>query len=354
MRLLVTGGAGFIGSNFIHYWLKEHPEDHVINLDALTYAGNLENLREVENNPKYRFVKGDIRDMDLLRELMKEVDVVVNFAAESHNDRAVHHPEIFIETNVLGTQCLLQAALEAGNVRVHHISTCEVFGELGLNEDRAFAEDDAYMPRTPYNASKASANHVVMAYFHTYGLPVTISHCANNYGPYQFPEKLIPLFATNAFEDLPLPLFESSQNKREWIHVEDHCRGIDLILQKGEIGEAYNIGTRVEKSVEEITDHILDILGKPDSLKSYVPDRLGHDTRYLLDDSKLKKLGFEPKIGFEDGLRATIDWYKAHPQWWQPLKAKRFPYERHHPRRRNGLQARPAHQSDQQTSAANL
>ncbi|HBU27633.1 TPA: dTDP-glucose 4,6-dehydratase [Candidatus Uhrbacteria bacterium] len=322
MKLLVTGGAGFIGSNFIQYWLAQHPEDFVINYDVLTYAGNLENLKEVEQDPRYSFVKGDLGDYETARRALEGVDMVVNFAAESHNDRAILDPGLFIKTNVLGTQIFLAAAKDAGVKRFHHISTCEVFGDLALEEERSFKETDPYMPKTPYNASKAAANHVVMAYYHTFKLPVTISHCENNYGPYQFPEKLIPLFTTNALEDKPLPLFKSSLNRRPWIHVEDHARAIEAILLKGKIGEAYNIATTVEKTVEQITDLILETLGKPDTLKTYVADRMQHDLRYALDPSKLKRdTGWEPTIDFDEGIRKTILWYKEHPEWWQNCKS---------------------------------
>jgi dTDP-glucose 4,6-dehydratase len=230
-------------------------------------------------------------------------------------------PGIFFRTNVVGTQTLLEASRRAGVKRFHHISTCEVFGDLALDEPRAFLETDPFLPRTPYNASKAGANHVVMAYYHTFGLPITISHCCNNYGPYQFPEKLIPLFATNALEDKPLPLFKSSQNRREWIHADDHSAAVDAILRQGKIGEAYNIGTGVEKSVEEITDLILETLGKPASLKTYVADRPGHDRRYLLSIDKItKELGWTPKIAFDDGIRETVEWYKNNPDWWTRVK----------------------------------
>ncbi len=333
MKVLVTGGAGFIGSNFIHYWLEVHPDDEIINVDFLTYAGNVENIADIASDERYRFVKADIGNLDIMGRELCGVDVVVNFAAESHNDRAILDPGIFIQTNVLGTQMLLEAARRAGVQRFHHISTCEIFGELELEETRAFHEDDSYCPKTPYNASKAAANHVAMAYFHTFKLPVTISHCANNYGPYQFPEKVIPLFTTNALEDKPLPLFKSSRNRREWIHVLDHCRAIDLILQKGIIGEAYNIGTGVEKTVEDIADAVLATLEKPHTLKSYVPDRLQHDKRYLLDSSKMKKeLGWKPEIDFDKGIRETIMWYRDHWEWWQKVKsgAYRVYYEEYY------------------------
>lgn len=320
-KLLVTGGAGFIGSNFIHYWLNKYPEEEIINLDLLTYAGNLNNLKDFEDDPRYRFVQGDIGDFSLVSSLMMNVDRVVHFAAESHNDRAIAHPDIFFRTNILGTQTLLEAARRAQVKRFHHISTCEVFGDLALDDPRAFKESDPYSPRTPYNASKAGANHVVMAYHHTYGLPVTISHCCNNYGPYQFPEKLLPLFTTNALLDKPLPLFRSTQNRREWIHVDDHSEAVDCMLQRGTVGEAYNIGTGVEKNIEEIANIVLKALNKPESLKVIVLDRLGHDRRYLLNCDKLKDtLGWSSKISFEDGVMKTIQWYIDHPNWWKPLK----------------------------------
>ncbi|MEO8065746.1 MAG: dTDP-glucose 4,6-dehydratase [Candidatus Doudnabacteria bacterium] len=320
MKYLITGGAGFIGSNFIHFLFEKYPDCEIVNLDKLTYAGNLENVKLYEQNPRYKFIKGDIGDLNLAKDLMKDVDVVVNFAAESHNDRAIEDPGIFVRTNVLGTQILLEAARQAKVKRFHHISTCEVFGDLELDETRAFKETDPFLPKTPYNASKAGANHEVMAYFHTYKLPVTISHCSNNYGPYQFPEKIIPLFATNALQNKSLPLFKTSQNKREWLHVQDHCAAIDLILQKGKVGESYNIGSGVEKSVEEIADKILDILGEDKNLKTYVPDRLQHDKRYLLDCSKIKKdLGWKPEIDFEKGIKDTIDWYQKNESWWKKL-----------------------------------
>jgi dTDP-glucose 4,6-dehydratase len=327
MKILVTGGAGFIGSNFIHYWLNKYPDDSIVNLDALTYAGNLENLREVENNKNYKFVKGDIGDLEKNRKLIKneKIEVIVNFAAESHNGRAMVEPDIFLKTNVLGTQMLLEAAKESGIKRFHHISTCEVFGDLGLEEKRSFKESDPYMPKTPYNASKAAANHEVMAYYHTFKLPVTISHCSNNYGPYQFPEKVIPRFITNAIEDEELPLFKSSLNKREWLHTKDHCRAIDLIIRKGRVGEAYNIGSGVEKNIEEIAQAVLNRLKKPNSLKVYIEDRPGHDRRYLLNTQKIRQeLGWQPEIDFEQGLDEVVQWYSKNENWWRPLLGKGF------------------------------
>jgi len=327
LRLLVTGGAGFIGSNFVRLWLERHPDDRVLNLDGLTYAGNLANLADLPDGQRerYRFVRGDIRNQELVEHLLDEhkIDVIVNFAAESHNSRAVLDPEVFLRTNVLGTQALLEACRVKGIGRFHHVSTCEVYGDLDLDSPDAFREGDAYRPRTPYNSSKAAADHVVRAYHETFGVPVTISMCANNYGPYQFPEKVIPLFTTNALRGKPLPLYRHSENRREWIHAVDHCLGIERILQRGKVGETYHIGTGVEKSVEQIADAVLDALGLPRSLKSYVDDRPGHDRRYLLDSSRIRReLEWEPTIDFERGLPDTIHWYREHPAWWQPLLEK--------------------------------
>lgn len=327
MNLLVTGGAGFIGSNFVRYWLERYPDEHVVNLDALTYAGNLESLRDVETRfaTRYRFVRGDIGNTELVEHLLEQfrINTVINFAAESHNSRAVLEPETFFRTNVLATQVLMEACRRKKVARVHHVSTCEVFGDLPLDSTDSFTEGHPYRPRTPYNAAKAGGDLAVRSYFETFGLPVTLSTCANNYGPYQFPEKLIPLFVTNALRDEPLPLYRSSANRREWLHVRDHCRAIDLILKHGRIGELYNIGSGIEKSVEEITDLILDILGKPSSLKTYVPDRPGHDRRYLLDSSKIRReLGWEPEVPFDAGLRQTVDWYVQNQDWWQPLQER--------------------------------
>lgn len=322
MHVLVTGGAGFIGSGFIRYFLKTRDDAQVTNYDALTYAGNLENLKAVEDDKRYRFIRGDISDLEGALSALKGVDAVVHFAAESHNDRGVLDPSIFFRTNVVGTQTLLEAARRAGVKRFHHISTCEVFGDLALDETRAFKETDAYVPRTPYNASKAGSAHAVMAYYHTFGLPVTMSHCCNNYGPYQFPEKVIPLFTTNALEDKPLPVFKSSHNRREWIHVDDHSAAVALILEKGKVGETYNVGTGIEQSVEEIADLVLSTLNKPDSLKMTVEDRPGHDRRYLLDTTKIKsELGWAPTIEFATGIEQTIRWYKENPSWWQRVKS---------------------------------
>ncbi|MDX6488118.1 MAG: dTDP-glucose 4,6-dehydratase [Gaiellaceae bacterium] len=323
MRLLVTGGAGFIGSNFVRYWLERHPDDTVVAYDLLTYAGNRASLADVDD--RIAFVQGDIGDRELAEQTLRdhELDTIVNFAAESHNSLAVVDPGLFARTNVLGTQLLLEAARAVGVDRFHHISTCEVYGDLALDSDEVFTEDSPYRPRTPYNASKAAADHYVRAYHETFGIPVTITNCSNNYGPFQFPEKVIPLFATNALDDESLPLYASTQNKREWLHVLDHCSAIEAVLQRGRVGETYLVGSGVEATVEEIADRVLDALGKPQSLKTIVPDRPGHDRRYLLDSSKLRtELGWEPEFDFDDGLRATVEWYAENRAWWEPLKER--------------------------------
>jgi dTDP-glucose 4,6-dehydratase len=327
MRLLVTGAAGFIGSNFVRFWLDHHPDDHVVAYDLLTYAGNRATLADLED--RLVFVQGDIADGDLAERVVRdeEIDTIVNFAAESHNSLAVIDPTRFFRTNVLGTQTLLDVARALDVARFHHVSTCEVYGDLALDSDDAFTEDHPYRPRTPYNASKAGADHAVRAYHETYGLPVTITNCSNNYGPFQFPEKVIPLFVTNALDDTPLPLYEATQNKREWLHVDDHCRAIELVLERGRIGETYNVGSGREASIEELADRILELTGKPSDLRTIVSDRPGHDRRYLLDSTRLRReLGWEPRWEFEEGLADTVRWYTAHREWWEPLK-QRAPVE---------------------------
>ena len=319
MNLLVTGAAGFIGSNFVHWWRRHRPADTVVGLDALTYAAVPENIAGTE------LIEADIGDTERVRHALvkRQIDAVVNFAAESHNSRAVTDPALFFRTNVLGTQGLLEACRQAGGIRLHHVSTCEVYGDLALDSTEAFTEESPYRPHTPYSASKAGADHAVRAYFTTYKLPVTITNCANNYGPFQFPEKLIPLFTTLAIRNEPLPLYASTANRREWIHADDHCAAIALVLERGRIGETYNVGTAAERSIDEIADLILAALDRPASLKTIVPDRPGHDRRYLLDSSKIRReLGWRPEIDFPQGLRATLDWYMAHPEWWEQLRAR--------------------------------
>jgi dTDP-glucose 4,6-dehydratase len=319
--ILVTGAAGFIGSNFVRWWLERHPDDHVVALDKLTYAGDPRNL----DGLGVRLAVCDICDLDPTERLLAEeaIDTVVNFAAESHNSLAVLDPGRFFRTNVIGTQTLLEASRRHGVSRFHHVSTCEVYGDLPLGSGDAFTEESPYRPRTPYNASKAAADHAVRAYFETFDLPVTITNCSNNYGPRQFPEKVIPLFLTNALDDRELPLYASTQNRREWLHVDDHCRAIELVLEQGREGETYNVGSAVERSIEEIADLVLGLTEKPESLKTIVPDRPGHDRRYLLDSAKLRReLGWEPEISFEDGLRATAEWYAANRDWWEPLRER--------------------------------
>jgi dTDP-glucose 4,6-dehydratase len=323
MRLLVTGAAGFIGSNFVRYWLERHPGDHVVAYDLLTYAGNRASLADVETG--IVFVQGDIGDLELAESTLRDeaIDVVVNFAAESHNSLAVIDPGRFFATNVIGTQALCEAATRAEVERFHHVSTCEVYGDLPLDTDELFTEESPYRPRTPYNASKAGGDHVVRSYHETFGLPVTITNCSNNYGPFQFPEKVIPVFTTNALDDVPIPMYAATQNRREWLHVIDHCSAIELAITQGALGETYNVGSGVEVSIAELADLVLDLTSKPASLKTIVQDRPGHDRRYLLDSSKIRReLGWEPEIGWEQGLRDTVEWYRANRAWWEPLKER--------------------------------
>jgi dTDP-glucose 4,6-dehydratase len=322
VRLLVTGGAGFIGSNFARHWHRAHPGDCIVVLDALTYAGNRDSLADLEDSGAISFVRGDIGDQPLVEETLESnaVEVVVNFAAESHNSLAVLDPARFFRTNVLGTQALCDAARKVGVERFHHISTCEVYGDLALDSDDSFDEETPYRPRTPYNASKAGSDHVVRSYGETFGLPITITNCCNNYGPYQFPEKVIPLFCTRALSDEPLPLYESTENRREWLHVEDHCRAVEAVLERGRVGETYHVGSGREASITEIADAVLAATGLPESMKQIVPDRPGHDRRYLLDSTKIRtELGWQPRIPFEEGLAATIAWYRTNRAWWEPL-----------------------------------
>lgn len=320
MKILITGGAGFIGSNFIHHILNKYPDYKIVNLDVLTYAGNLENLKELENNPNFKFVKGDICNADLVNDLVKQVDAIVHFAAESHVDRSILDSSAFIKTNVLGTHVLLEAAKNNGNIRFHYVSTDEVFGSLSA-EDPAFNESTPYDPRSPYSASKAASDHLVRAYYHTYSLPITISNCSNNYGPYHFPEKLIPLFITNLMENKKIPLYGDGMNVRDWLYVEDHCKAIDLIVHQGKIGETYCVGGGAEKTNKEITYKILELLDKNEGMIEYISDRPGHDRRYAIDFSKINRdLGWQPEVSFEEGMRRTVEWFKNNEQWWRNIK----------------------------------
>ena len=323
MKLLVTGGAGFIGSNFILYWLKKYPQDKIVNLDKLTYAGNLENLKSIEKNPNYEFVQGDICNPQLVNTLTEKTDTIVHFAAESHVDRSIMDPAPFIKTNIEGTYVLLEAALKYKTKKFHHISTDEVFGALPLNSKEKFNDATPYNPHSPYSASKASSDHLVRSYATTYNLPTTISNCSNNFGPYQFPEKLIPLAITNIIEGKKVPIYGDGLYVRDWLYVEDHCKAIDLILQKGKIGETYLIGGLTEDiSNIDIIKKILKIMGKEESQIEFVKDRLGHDRRYAIDWSKINKvLGWKPEYNFDEYLKITVDWYKNNQDWWKNLKS---------------------------------
>ena len=323
MTILVTGGAGFIGANFIFYWLEAHPEDRVVCLDKLTYAGNLSTLASVLERPGFRFVKADICDREAVRCLFAEEhpDTVVNFAAESHVDRSIEDPEVFLRTNILGTAALLDACREFGGVRFHQVSTDEVYGDLPLDRpELLFTEETPLHASSPYSASKASADLLVSAYHRTYGLPVTVSRCSNNYGPYQFPEKLIPLMIANALRDKPLPVYGAGRNVRDWLYVEDHCRAIDAILRGGKIGEVYNIGGNHEMENIALVRRICKELGKPESLITYVADRKGHDLRYAIDSGKLRReLGWKPETRFDEGIRKTVRWYLENREWWESI-----------------------------------
>lgn len=323
MKILVTGGAGFIGSNFVYYELDNYPNDEVICLDKLTYAGNLETLEIAMKNPKFKFVKGDIADRVFVDELFASEmpDVVVNFAAESHVDRSIENPEIFLQTNVIGTSVLMDACRKYGNIRYHQVSTDEVYGDLPLDRpDLFFTETTPLHTSSPYSASKASADLLVQAYYRTYKLPVTISRCSNNYGPYHFPEKLIPLMIANALNDKKLPVYGKGENVRDWLYVEDHCSAIDLIIRKGKIGEVYNIGGHNERTNLEVVKTIIKELGKSEDLIEFVTDRPGHDRRYAIDPTKIhNELGWLPATKFNDGIKKTINWYLTHKSWWEKI-----------------------------------
>lgn len=323
MNILVTGGTGFIGSNFIHYMLEKYSDDNLINLDLLTYAGNIHNLDDVKDNPHYHFVKGNIVNRELVTHLVHEfnIDHIVNFAAESHVDRSILHPEVFVETNVQGTLALLDVAKREGVEKFLQVSTDEVYGTLGATG--YFTEESPLQPNSPYSASKASADMMVRAYYETYGLNVNITRCSNNYGPYQFPEKLIPLMTSNGMEGKDLPIYGNGKNIRDWLYVSDHCQAIDLVLRDGKPGEIYNVGGHNERTNNEIVHLIVDNLGISEDHIKYVKDRLGHDKRYAIDPTKIEtELGWKPEYTFDTGIVKTIDWYKNNEDWWQPLKAK--------------------------------
>ncbi|AUS28812.1 dTDP-glucose 4,6-dehydratase [Paenibacillus sp. P2(2022)] len=324
MKLLVTGGAGFIGSNFLLYMLKQHPDYEIVNVDALTYAGNLENLKSIEDHPKHSFVKADITDAQVMDQLMQQgIDVVVNFAAESHVDRSILEPEVFVKTNVLGTQVLLDAAKKYNVTKFVQVSTDEVYGSLG--ETGLFTEDTPLQPNSPYSASKAGGDLLVRAYHETFGLPVNITRCSNNYGPYQFPEKLIPLMISRALSDQQLPVYGDGLNIRDWLYVEDHCSAIDLVIHQGKLGEVYNIGGNNERTNVHIVKTVLEELGKPESLISYVQDRPGHDRRYGIDPTKtMNELGWKPKHSFETGIKETIRWYLDNEEWWTRIQSGEY------------------------------
>lgn len=323
MNIIVTGGAGFIGSNFVFHMLQAHPEYRIVCLDKLTYAGNLSTLEPVMTNANFRFVKADICDRAAVYQLFEEEhpDIVVNFAAESHVDRSIENPGIFLETNIMGTAVLMDACRKYGITRYHQVSTDEVYGDLPLDQpDLFFTEDTPIHTSSPYSSSKASADLLVLAYHRTYGLPVTISRCSNNYGPYHFPEKLIPLMIINALHDKPLPVYGDGLNVRDWLYVEDHCRAIDLILHKGTVGEVYNVGGHNEMKNIDIVKLICKTLGKPERLIQFVTDRKGHDRRYAIDPTKIhRELGWLPETKFADGIQKTIQWYVTHEDWWQPI-----------------------------------
>jgi len=326
MKILITGGAGFIGANFILFWLKNHPQDEIFNFDKLTYAGNLENLKEAEGNTHYKFIKGDICDGGAVEKAMEGVDVVVNFSAESHVDRSILGPAVFVMTNVVGTQVLLENALKCGVKKFCHISTDEVFGSLGLDDPQKFNEKTRYDPHSPYAASKAASDHLVRAYYHTYNLPIVITNCSNNFGPFQFPEKFIPLAITNLLEGKKVPIYGDGLNVRDWLYVEDHCRAIEAVLQKGKMRETYCVGGLTE-DINNLTvvRKILAILGKNEDQLEFVKDRPGHDRRYAIDWKKIKnELGWEPKYNFDKWLRYTVEWYKGHKDWWKSVKSGEY------------------------------
>lgn len=335
MKYLITGGAGFIGSNFIHYLVKHYPDYEIVNLDKLTYAGNLENLKDIEGNPRYKFIKGDIADPKVVGQAMDGVDVVTHFAAESHVDRSIHEPAAFVRTNVVGTQVLLDSAIRHKVKRFHHVSTDEVYGSIPLESDEKWTEESPYNPRSPYSASKAASDHLVRAYFHTYGLQTTITNCANNVGPFMYPEKLFPLAITNLLEGKKVPVYGEGNQVREWLYVEDHCSAIDLILQKGKPGETYFVSPDNEPlSNLEVVKKILRVMNLPQDRIEFVADRPGHDQKYAMDNSKIKReLGWQPKHNLDETIRLTVEWYQKNQDWWTKIKNSpeyQSYYERHY------------------------
>jgi dTDP-glucose 4,6-dehydratase len=326
MKVFVTGGAGFIGGNFVRYWLREHPEDTVVNFDALTYSGNLESLKDVAENPNYTFVRGDILNYDEVASAMQGADIVVHFAAESHVDRSITNPMDFVKTNVEGTAVLLNAAVALKIQRFHHISTDEVFGALPLEGGEKFSETTPYDPHSPYSASKAASDHLVRAYYDTYGLPITITNCSNNYGPYHFPEKLFPLAITNLIEGKKVPVYGDGLFVRDWLHVEDHCSAIEAVLLKGKIGETYCVGGMTDEiSNLDVVKLMLKLMGQNEDMIEFVKDRPGHDRRYTVDWTKIQReLGWEPKFSFESGLKNTIEWFQENEWWWKPIKSGEY------------------------------
>ena len=333
MRLLVTGGAGFIGSNFIRYWLKNHQSDEIINLDKLTYAGHISSTKDFKDNPNYKFIEGDICDPKIVDNVVSEVETIIHFAAETHVDRSIVGPQLFLQTNVIGTQVLLDAALKHGVKKFHHVSTDEVFGALELDPKEKFSENTLYDPHSPYSASKAASDHLVRAYFHTYGLPITITNCSNNFGPYQDPEKFLPRAITNLIEGKEIPLYGDGKYIRDWLFVEDHVRAIEKVLEKGKVGETYLIGGLTDEVNHlEVTKKLLKIFNKDESSIKFVKDRVGHDRRYAVNWTKInRELGWKPLYGFDEWLTKTVDWYKANEWWWKQLKkeAEKF-YEKLH------------------------
>lgn len=322
MKVLITGGAGFIGSNLIHYWQRKYPKDYIVNLDKLTYAGHMSSLKDIES-ANYKFVKGDITNKKIVDQVMEGIDLVIHLAAESHVDRSIVDPSIFLKTNVMGTHVLLEAALNYKVKHFHYVSTDEVFGSLSLDSKNKFDENTLYDPRSPYSASKAASDHLVSSYFHTFGLPITITNCSNNFGPYQDPEKFLPRFITNLIDGKQIPIYGDGKYMRDWLYVQDHCRAIDLVIKKGKTGETYVVGGQTKEINNlEVAKLLVKIFGKSESVIKSVKDRAGHDRRYAVNWNKIKKLGYKPQDNFEKSLTKTVKWYKENEWWWRPLKSR--------------------------------